>query len=221
MTSGTPARLRKDAEQNVGRILAAAREVFGERGLDASLDDVARHAGLGIATVYRRFPDKQHLVDVLFADRLDEIANLADQALAEPDPWQGFVDFCWHAAELYAVDRGLHDALLSGSSGKSNVETARQRVHPLCEQLVARAQASRQLRADFSATDLPLLQVMIGVSSDFTHTVAPESWRRCLQMFLDGLRATSVPPTPLVTPALDYASLETAIQRWKPGKRGL
>src|SRR3954451_7908062 len=87
-SAGRP--LRADAERNRSRILAAAREVFARRGLDAGLDEIARHAGVGTATVYRRFPDKQDLIGALFEDRLDQVIALAYGAIAHPDPLLGF-----------------------------------------------------------------------------------------------------------------------------------
>src|SRR6266851_723708 len=81
--------LRRDAELNRRRIIAAAREVFRERGLAATLDDVARHAGVGVGTVYRRFANKEELVDALFDDMIDTVAALAQEAVADPDAWRG------------------------------------------------------------------------------------------------------------------------------------
>ena len=85
--------LRRDAERNRQRILAAAAEVFTERGLDATLDEVARAANVGVGTVYRRFPDKETLVAELFQDRIDGMVAVAEQALAAPDPWQALVSY--------------------------------------------------------------------------------------------------------------------------------
>ena len=85
--------LRADAERNRQRILAAAAELFTERGLEPSLDDVARHAGVGVGTVYRRFPDKASLADALFDERIDALVALAEQAQAEPDAWAALVSF--------------------------------------------------------------------------------------------------------------------------------
>src|SRR5262249_40228798 len=87
--------LRRDAELNRRRIRESARVVFGLRGLDATLDDIAHHAGLGVGTVYRRFPSKEHLIEAMFAERLHQISALAERALAANNPWQGFVDFTW------------------------------------------------------------------------------------------------------------------------------
>src|ERR1700757_4629678 len=85
---GRPA-LRRDAELNRRRILAAAHEVFRERGMAATLHDVAAYAGVGVGTVYRRFASKEELVDALFDDMVATIASYAEQSLADPDPWHG------------------------------------------------------------------------------------------------------------------------------------
>jgi AcrR family transcriptional regulator len=88
----TPCRpLRRDAERNRQKILSAAAEVIAERGLDATLDDVARQAGVGVGTVYRRFPGKEALAEALFDERLGTLAAIAEHALADPDPWAGLV----------------------------------------------------------------------------------------------------------------------------------
>src|SRR5215468_12232436 len=97
-----PRPLRRDAERNRQLILRAASEVFTSRGLQASLDDVAQHAGVGVGTVYRRFPDKEALVEALFEERLDTMAGLAEQGLADPDPWAGLVFFLEEAGGLLA-----------------------------------------------------------------------------------------------------------------------
>src|SRR5882757_5634719 len=101
MTEGSPADapkdgdrpLRRDAALNREKILHAAREIFGQRGLGVTLDDVARHAGVGVGTVYRRFPTKEALVRALFEQDLEMRQGSAERALTHPDPWQGFVDF--------------------------------------------------------------------------------------------------------------------------------
>src|SRR6201996_3844948 len=86
-------RLRRDAERNRQRILAAAAEVFTEHGLDATLDEVARAAGVGVGTVYRRFPDKESLVAELFRERVDALVTVAEEACTARDPWQGLVTY--------------------------------------------------------------------------------------------------------------------------------
>ena len=97
-----PRPLRRDAERNRVRILKAAAEVFNERGLEVSLDEVARHAGVGVGTVYRRFPSKEELVEALFMERIDSIAALAEAAGEAADPWTGLVSFMEQMAEMLA-----------------------------------------------------------------------------------------------------------------------
>jgi AcrR family transcriptional regulator len=103
--------LRKDAERNRLRILEAAGELFAERGLGVTLDDIARHAGVGVGTVYRRFADKELLIDALFEQRMELMCSIAAEALELQDPWDGFVYFFEQGSELQARDRGLKELL--------------------------------------------------------------------------------------------------------------
>ena len=143
--------LRADAARNRERILTAAGEVFAERGLDVTLDDIARHAGVGVGTVYRRFADKDQLIDALFDQRLDQITEIAEQAIADPDPFHGLEGFLTVVLEQQALDRGLRELAFAGHLGREHVARARAQVVPLIEQLVAQAQAAGQLRADLDA----------------------------------------------------------------------
>src|SRR3954470_8632559 len=99
--------LRRDAERNRRRILRAAGEVFAERGLGVTMDDIAERADVGVGTVYRRFPEKELLVEALFEDRVEELVSLAQQALAEADPWEALVGFLERGQALQASNRGL------------------------------------------------------------------------------------------------------------------
>src|ERR1700733_13464998 len=92
--------LRRDAERNRVRILEAARAVFSERGLSGSYDDIADAAGVGVGTVYRRFPDREELIDALFESRVKEVAEAARSAAENPDPWQGLVDYLTRSLQM-------------------------------------------------------------------------------------------------------------------------
>src|ERR1700712_1330894 len=85
--------LRADAERNRRRLIEAAREVFAEHGLDASTNQIARRAGVGVATLFRRFPTRDDLITATFADKMHAYAQAIDAALADPDPWQGFCGY--------------------------------------------------------------------------------------------------------------------------------
>ena len=203
-TPVTPATrpLRKDAERNRQRILQAAAEVFTEKGLRATLDDVADRAGVGVGTVYRRFPDKEALVEALFTERLDAVVGFAEQALAEPDPWAGLVSFLEQAAGLIAGDRGLRQILMFAKYGRDRVANARSCMQPLVTRIIQRAQDSGDVRSDLQPTDIPLIEFMLGSAAEYAGQVRPEIWRRYLALMLDALRPERAGTTELPEPAL-------------------
>jgi AcrR family transcriptional regulator len=207
--------LRRDAERNRRRILEAATEAFAERGLGITMDDIADHAGVGVGTVYRRFPNKELLIEALFEERLAEVVAMAERATEEEDPWNALIRFIERAQELQAANRGLKELVLSTTHGRERVACVRERLAPLAETLVARAQAAGQLRPDIEGSDLPLIQIMLGAVVDFTREVEGETWRRMLAIVIDGLRARE-PLTPLGAPALAPGEVECAMRGWKP-----
>src|SRR3954453_1843575 len=180
--------LRKDAERNRIRILEAAGDLFAQRGLGITLDDVARHAGVGVGTVYRRFPDKELLIDALFEERIESMCGIAAAALDIPDPWDGFVYFFEQGSELQARDRGLKELLQCSAHGGGCVADARTRLRGLVTELFDRAKAAGVVRADAAPFDAPLIQFMLGAVMDRSRDVEPDLWRRYLQLVLDGLR---------------------------------
>jgi AcrR family transcriptional regulator len=196
--------LRRDAERNRQRILAAAAEVFTERGLDATLDEVARAANVGVGTVYRRFPDKESLVAELFRDRIDALVTVAEQACTAADPWQGLTSYLEFSAAAMAGDLGLRQLMMFATYDRDQVCYARDRMFPVITRLVERAQAAGQLRDDFRATDLKLITFMLASVAEYAATIRPEIWRRYLTLLVDGLRpsrdtVTALPvsaPTP-------------------------
>ncbi len=179
--------LRADAARNRERILEAAGEVFAERGLDATLDDVAQKAGLGVGTVYRRFPSKEDLVEALFEKAVHEVVALAEEAEAKENSWDGLVWFLEGATEMQAKDLGLRDVILHGGSGRDRVSLARRKIVPPVTHLVERAQRDGHLRPDLLATDIPIIELMVSSVAAYTSSVAPDLWRRYLSIVLDGL----------------------------------
>jgi AcrR family transcriptional regulator len=211
--------LRRDAERNRRRILDAAAAVFAERGLGVTMDDIAHRAGVGVGTVYRRFPDKEELIDALFVDRIEAMATLAEQGLAHDDPWEGLVWFMEQALLEQARDRGLKELLFGAARGHGGVSHARERMAPVVIELFDRARASGQLRDDVEGVDTPVLQLMVGTVLDFARDVEPELWRRFLVIVLDGLRARRDGRTPLPVPPLREDDLEKAMATWKDPRR--
>lgn len=203
--------LRADAARNRLKILAAARQVFAERGFDAPLDEIAERAGVGVGTVYRRFHDKDALIDALFEERLGEIAELGRRALRADDPWEAFVAFITDGVALQACDRGLKQAMLS--RGRDRAQRARETIAPIAGELIARAQAAGRLRADLSTMDLPIINLMIGAIADLTRPVAADTYRRMLQIVLDGLATARDEPTPLPSQPISHEQLAAALTR--------
>jgi AcrR family transcriptional regulator len=194
--------LRADAERNRQRILAAAAELFTERGLEPSLDDVARHAGVGVGTVYRRFPDKASLADALFDERIDALIALAEQAQAEPDAWAALVSFLERSGEMLVSNRGLRQILMFAAEGHDRGICARDRMRPAIESLIERAQADGQVRADLRPTDVPMIEFMVAAAAEYAWQVRPTVWRRYLALILDALRPASASGRPLPEPEL-------------------
>jgi AcrR family transcriptional regulator len=204
--------LRADAERNRQRILAAAAELFTERGLEPSLDDVARHAGVGVGTVYRRFPDKASLADALFDERIDALVALAEQAQAEPDAWAALVSFLERSGEMLVSNRGLRQILMFAAEGHDRGICARDRMRPAIESLIERAQADGQVRADLRPTDVPMIEFMVAAAAEYAWQVRPTVWRRYLALILDALRPASASGRPLPEPELSPDEMAEVVQ---------
>lgn len=212
-TGARPGRLlRADAERNRQRILAAAAELFTERGLEPSLDDVARHAGVGVGTVYRRFPDKASLADALFDERIDALVALAEEAQAEPDAWAALVSFLERSGEMLVTNRGLRQILMFAAEGHDRGICARDRMRPAIESLIERAQADGQVRADLKATDVPMIEFMVAAAAEYAWQVRPTVWRRYLALILDALRPASASGRPLPEPELSADEMAEVMQ---------
>jgi AcrR family transcriptional regulator len=208
--------LRRDAERNRQRILKAASEVFTERGLDVSLDEVARHAGVGVGTVYRRFHTKEDLVEALFVDRIESVAVLAEEATRVSDPWSGLAFFMEQAAGKLAGDLGLRQMMMFAVYGGDKIWYARQRNQPLVTKLVERAQAAGQLRSDLRPTDIPFILFVLSEAAQFARQTSPEIWRRYLTIVLDGLRPEREGVTPLPVPAMRPEDFEKTVWQNAP-----
>jgi AcrR family transcriptional regulator len=210
--------LRRDAERNRQRILDAARALVAEVGLDISHDDIARAADVGVGTVYRRFPDKQKLIEELFDERVDQIVALVDAARQLEDPWQGLRAFLEGNLELQAGDQGLKELMLGNSRATDLAQRAQRRIGSAVRELVARAHASGQLRADVGVEDFPLVQMMVGAVMEDARHIDPNLWRRALALLLDGYRADGK-PTPLPGRMAAPEQIEQVLSHWRPPKR--
>src|SRR4051794_30959513 len=216
VVSSTEQPLRKDAERNRERILEAARELFAERGLGVTLNDVAHHAGVGVGTVYRRFPDKELLIDTLFQEQLDEWARIYEEGLHDPDPWHAVVSTHERALELWAHNRGLKDIPLGAPHASGRATQQRAQLRPLAAKLIERAQAAGEIRADATTQDYGVVLMMVGAVMDAAEDLSPDLWRRYLRIALQGLRPEGTPLDPLPVAAVQPEQMEQLlIGAWK------
>lgn len=194
--------LRKDAAANRERLLAAASELFAQRGLEVTLNDIAHHAGVGVATAYRRFTNKEEVIDALFEQRMTQVEDIARDAARDADAWNGLLSFIETALELQHGDRGLNDIMNNPLLGDERVNQVRDRIAPLITELVENAKAQGVVRPDLDQTDLIFIQLGLSEIMNRTKTIAPNLYRRYLTIFLDGIRTDRATFTPLPTRAL-------------------
>ncbi|MFI9380936.1 TetR/AcrR family transcriptional regulator [Kutzneria sp. NPDC052558] len=211
--------LRRDAERNRQRILAAADALVAEVGLDVTHNDIARAAEVGVGTVYRRFPDREQLLDELFDDRVDQVIALVEGASQIEDPWQGLCAFVAGNLELQAGDRGLRDLMVGSGRATERAKRASRRIGPAVRELVRRAHASGQLRPDVGAEDFPLIQEMVGTVVDHAKHVDPDLWRRALALVLDGYRADTQSREPLPAPMATPEQIDQVLSHTRPSPR--
>ena len=171
--------LRADARRNREALVTAAREVFGAKGIDAPLDEVARRAEVAIGTLYNRFPTRADLVEAAFLPTLEEAREVTEEALACEDPWAGFVLFVERSVRMQVADRGFTEICARTFDRDSGLEKAKRANGSRLDRIIARAQAAGALREDFRGADLAVV---------FAAATATPDWRRNLGFVLDGLR---------------------------------
>jgi AcrR family transcriptional regulator len=198
----TEAPLRRDAARNRERLLTAASELFAERGLNVTLNDIAHRAGVGVGTAYRRFANKDEVIDALFEQRLQDVIAVAEEALEATDAWAGLVGFLERSLHMQFGDRGLTEIMNSPQLGRERVNQTRDRIAPLMTRLVDRAKEQRVIRPDFDQSDVFFLQMALAAIIDGTRGLAPDLYRRYLTMWLDGIRIPRGDVSPLPARAL-------------------
>ena len=207
--------LRRDAERNRRRIIEAARELCATRGLEATLNEVAHHANLGVGTVYRRFPTKEALFEAIFEDGVDQLVALAETALEAENSWDGFAWFVQQMTESTATDRGLREVAFSRACCGGRVDAGRTRLDPVVTKLVERAQRDGYLRPEIRSTDVPLLGLMAGAVSEYSDGLSADLWRRYVAILLQGMRCQPGLDR-LPVDALTSDELQAAMYAWPP-----
>ncbi|MFD8789103.1 TetR/AcrR family transcriptional regulator [Kitasatospora sp. NPDC059599] len=212
MTTTPPGKpLRRDAQRNRDALLAAARGAFAEEGLEASLEGIARQAGVAIGTLYRHFPTRIALVEELFAEKFQEWIAAGEQALAMDDAWQGFCSYLEKFCELQARDRAFNDLASMRLPTEALTEQVRDRSYDLACEIFAKAQEQGSLRADATPEDIAFLIWSQARIIQATRTIAPNAWRRHLSLMLDAFRADKALPLaePPMTPDEVFRAMST------------
>jgi AcrR family transcriptional regulator len=205
--------LRADAERNRERILTAARRLYATEGLGVSMASVAREAGVGKATLSRRFATREDLINAVFADRMDGYAAALTEALADPDPWHAFTRYIEAICAMQAADRGFADVLVMTFPAAEALETRRAQSYQGFLKLISRAKATGHLRADFASEDLVVLLMANAGVIAATGDDAPDTWRRLVGQMLRAF-ATPDAPLPPMPQAPDSPALYRAMARF-------
>ena len=200
--------VRKDVARNRGLLMQSAEELFAERGTEVTLEEIARHAGVGVATAYRHFASKSAIVEAMFESRIGKFLAVLHECESIADPREAFETYLYRICELQATDRGMREAI-SANHGIDKVAEFRDRGKPLFQRLFDRAKQAGAFRPECELSDIVVAFWMIGKVSDSTDRISPEQWRRQLTFLLDGLRAEAMPRQTPATPALSMEQIET------------
>lgn len=199
-----PPPLRRDAARNRQLLLRTAYELMATGGLDVAYEDIARAAGTGMGTMYRRFPHRQDLLDALFSEHIETVTGFAEQASRYGDAWAGLTWFLTRQLEIEAQSRGLGELLRSRNQATALVRRAHERMTPLVAGLITRAVRAGQLPPGATPADFAAVHVMVGSVMDASRAFAPELWRRALTIALAGLRNAELPGDPPDEAVIDH-----------------
>ena len=185
---GDDGKPRADAQRNVHRLVEAAREAVAEVGVTVTAHEIARRAGVGIGTFYRRLPSREALLGAVLRDTLAELVAVARAALEADDPWAGFAEFAENYARLRAASCGIRD-VLGDCALDLDLDTPVAELRSLIEQVVVRAQRVGVLRPDVVWQDIAFLLAATMTTTDTIGIHAPDDqWQRNLRVILAGLR---------------------------------
>jgi AcrR family transcriptional regulator len=196
MTVAPERQLRADAQRNLARILEAAREVFAEEGIDAPISVIAQRAGVGVGTIFRRFPHKDELVAALVEQRGRQLLDAADLALATEDAGEAFRGFIEFAVSTQITDRGFCDAIGTELFARDDLRAFFDGVQAKLGALVGRAQEAGAVRTDVTPEDILFVFHGVAHAGLMLEDVAPGAWRRYVGLALDGLRPEGATPLP-------------------------
>jgi AcrR family transcriptional regulator len=188
--------LRADAQLNRDRILLAAAKLFAERGLNVPLEEIARRAGVGVATLYRRFPTRADLAAAAFERSMSKYTEAVDRALENPCAGDGFGGLIFDLCELQARDAGLRDLLTTSFPARSTIEQRTSEAVEKLKVLIGRAQAEGSVRPDLVVADVVVMLLANSGVLAATGTAAPDAWRRFAAIMLDAFLTDARGPLP-------------------------
>lgn len=202
---------RRDAVQNHEKLLAAARVVIAERGIDAPLEEIARRADVGIATLYRNFASRDELVQALFERSMDEVDTLVAEIGGDESAWDSVVNFMDRLGMWLLADPAMPTIVTRIGIIDPELRPA-MRFTGAMTQIVEQAKADGDLRDDVTSIDIVLLATMLGSIGRYGDEYV-EQWRRQLDIVLDGLRPAGVPRRPLAAGPVDLDSYHRMLRR--------
>ncbi len=209
-----PRAVRKDVLRNRALLLESADSVVREHGMQLSLNAVAHHAGVGVGTVYRHFPDRDALVTAMLEQRLDRVCEILSTHVKDDDPVAGlraaFLDIC----RMQATDRGIWEVVSAGN--RPDGAPGQTRLLSLARKLVKRANATGRLRVKFETNDLPVLLWTGGALNAYLRAAGPATSRRYVQLIFDGFLADDDPVrTPITQKAPTGDQIDVATRNWQ------
>ncbi len=190
--------LRADAARNRARILEAARTAFAEAGLDVGVEEIARRAGVGKGTLYRRFPTKEALVRAIFEDLLRDLETLVEESAAEADAGVAFIGFLHESARRQATNQGFLDVVAQRLGAAALTPEQRRRFIAAMGKPLRRAQEAGAVRADLVPEDVQMIFRMLGATTRPASDGTPmdDHWPRYIGLLTDALRPEAATPLP-------------------------
>lgn len=210
--SAAPRVLRADAEQRRRQLLDVARLAFREHGLDASLEDIARRAGVGIGTLYRRYPTRADLISASFELQVAEYRQTVRNAAAQAKAWPAFCGLIVDLCRMQIEDAGFRELLTFNAPGSPGVENLKRDAQADLRDLVARAKEEGGLRPDFEVSDVLLMMLAFFGVAEATHELAPNAVRRLAAYLIDAFRAERAHTLP---PPESEQAMDAALTRSK------
>ncbi|CAN5710836.1 TetR/AcrR family transcriptional regulator [soil metagenome] len=203
--------MRRDAQESHDKLIAAAQREFAARGVDASLEKIAREAGVSIGTLYRHFPTRLNLLMAAFEPRVREFLDGAERALEMDGPWEAFVAYLENLFAVQAGDRGFNDFLSRRFTDSAETERIHDQMCQHIDDVLTRAQDAGEVRPDITQADIVNLIWSNGRINAATNATAPNAWRRQLHLMLDAYRAERAHPIP-EPPMSDEQLYDTMVQ---------